>query len=80
MEEQVVIEVTSAIVVDGVIVLPGQSARVLASDARVLLAQGKAVRVESAEPAGNAEVPAEPEEPATEPVARAPKARAGKSR
>lgn len=50
MEEQVVIEVTSAIVVEGLVVPPGQAVQVLASDARTLIAQGKAVRVEGAEP------------------------------
>lgn len=72
MEEQVVIEVTSAIVVEGLVVPPGQSVQVLASDARVLIAQGKAVRVEDAEPE-------EPEEGgASKPAA--PKTRAVKAR
>lgn len=78
MEEQVVIEVTSAIVIEGLVVPPGQTVEVLASDARMLIAQGKAVRVEHSkqdtEPASNAE----PEESASETAA--PKARADKSR
>mgnify|MGYP002756191401 CR=1 FL=1 len=40
MEEQVVIEVTSAIVIEGLVVPPGQTVEVLASDARMLIAQG----------------------------------------
>ena len=78
MEEQVVIEVTSAIVIEGLVVPPGQAVEVLASDARALIAQGKAVRVENSkqdtEPASNAE----PEESASETAA--PKARTGKAR
>lgn len=78
MEEQVVIEVTSAIVIEGLVVPPGQTVEVLASDARMLIAQGKAVRVENSKQDTESANNAEPEESASETAA--PKARTGKAR
>lgn len=53
MSEAVSVEVASAIVVDGQVVLPGQVVEVSPGDARMLVAQGKAKLLEDVEKSDN---------------------------
>lgn len=53
MSEVVSVEVASAIVVDGQVVLPGQVVEVPPGDARMLVAQGKAKLPEDVEKSDN---------------------------
>lgn len=52
----VMLEVTSAFVVDGRVAIAGERVRVLRSDAAALVARGKAVVVDPAEPAVPADI------------------------
>lgn len=57
------VKVSSAIVVDGVVQVPGAEVELSATDARALVSRGKAVPVEGADDTGGADNDDDPKSP-----------------